>query len=275
MERGTAKVPIVPSRHLPFASALERYFPDIATILENKRPAENAPVQRVYRKKAVDSLWTMYMVRCPGCSHWQEERAFRFGGNFHHWTPTSKSQSRFRNWDKTEVTPSLIDGLRCNHCYAKEHGREELSNVLSKWLDCCFADERYRLGYLLLGGWERLSRQYGREKKLSTNPAIRNVVLGVQPIIEKVEENHDYCQITFDDISTLKLRFHEWVSVWGKLGSKARKVLDYNPWDELWHSNYDLIESHLIWVINSQAEMMNKGDVLVEWLLSRDSSALT
>jgi hypothetical protein len=274
MKRGTTKVPIVPSRHLPFASALDRYFPAIATILDNKRPIDNAPVQRVYRKKAVDSLWAMYMVRCPGCSLWQEERAFRFGGNFHHWTPTSGSQSGFRNWDNNEVTPSLIESLRCNHCYAKEHGREALGKVLTKWLDCCFTNERSRLGYLLLGGWERLSRQYEREEKLSNNSDIKSVVLGVQQVVEKVGKNHDYCQITLDDISTLKLRFREWVSVWENLGFEARKELNYNPWDELWHENYDLIEAHLIWVMSSQMEMTNKGDVLVDWVLSRDSRAL-
>ncbi|KAJ5860184.1 uncharacterized protein N7529_007494 [Penicillium soppii] len=139
LKRGTAKVPIVPSRRLPFASALDRYFPNIATIFEMKRPAKNAPVKRLYRMETSDSPWTLYMIRCPGCSHWQEQRAFRFGGKPQHWTPIANPQLPSRNWDKSEITPSLIDGLICNHCYAKEHGRKELGKVLVKWLDCCFA----------------------------------------------------------------------------------------------------------------------------------------
>ncbi|CAG8890396.1 unnamed protein product [Penicillium egyptiacum] len=167
VQRGTDKVPILRSRRLPFASALDRYFPDVSAIMKSVSPTANAPVQCVYRNNVFDSLWTMYMVRCPGCSRWQESRAFRLGAAFNHWTPTTDSSSEFQNWDETKITGSFIDGLSCNHFFAKGQGREKLREVLVQWLDRCLDNERQRLGYLLLSGWETLLGRHRRLEQVS------------------------------------------------------------------------------------------------------------
>ncbi|KAJ5213833.1 hypothetical protein N7449_001002 [Penicillium cf. viridicatum] len=277
VQRGTDKVPIVPSRRLPFSSALDRCFPGFPAIMRSVSPTANAPVQCVYRKDVFDSLWTMYMLRCTGCSRWQEMRAFRLGATFNHWIPTTNPASDFKNWDETKITGRFIDGLSCNHCFAKYQGREKLREVLVKWLDYCLDGERRRLGYLLLGGWERLLRRYQRLEQVRDIIEVRNVVLGIQLVVEKVQKDHDYLRISLADILTLRLGFREWVTVWENLDSETRSHLGHNPWDELWFHNNEVIEAHLIWVIQCKREIMekDKGDDLVGWALSRQGNDLT
>ena len=276
VQRGTDKMPIVPSRRLPFPSALDRYFPGFPAIMRSVRPTAKAPVQCVYRDDVFDSLWTMWMLRCPGCSRWQEMRAFRLGATFNHWIPTTNPAEDFKNWDETKITGSFIDGMSCNHCFAKYQGREKLREELVKWLDCCLDSERRRLGYLLLGGWERLLRRYRRIEQANDIIEIRNVVLDIQPVVAKVHD-HDYLRIDLADILTLRLGFREWVTVWENLESETQSHLEHNPWDELWFRNNEVIEAHLIWAIQCKREIMekDKGDDLVGWALSRQGNDLT
>ncbi|KAJ5474169.1 hypothetical protein N7475_003735 [Penicillium sp. IBT 31633x] len=276
LQLGTAKVPILPSRHLPFASALDRSFPGISAIMKSVRPTNDAPVQRIYRANAFDSLWSMYMVRCPGCSRWQESRAFRLGATFPHWTPTfNYVADTQQNWDGTEITPDFIDGLTCNHCFVKENGREKLREDLLNWLDNCLHRERANLGYLLLGGWERLSRRVGHNDQLKRNSKINELVSSVQPVVDRIQNAH-YLDTSLTDIAMLRLRFHDWVVVKENLGFEDQNALKYNAWDVLWHKNYDVIEAHLIWILSCQREMMekDKSEALVDWALSRDGNTL-
>ncbi|KAJ5932071.1 hypothetical protein N7516_006560 [Penicillium verrucosum] len=277
VQRGTDKVPIVPSRRLPFPSALDRCFPGFSAIMKSVRPTANAPVQCVYRNKVFDSLWTMYMLRCPGCSHWQEMRAFRLGATFNHWIPTTNPASDFENWDGSKITGSFIDGLSCNHCFAKYQGREKLREVLVKWLDCCLDNERWRLGNMLLGGWERLLRRYQRLEQVSGVKEVRKVILDIQLVVAKFRKDHDYLRIGLADILTLRLGFREWATVCETLDSVTRSQLEHNPWDGLWFHNNEVIEAHLIWVIQCKREIMekDKGDDLVGWALSRQGNNLT
>jgi hypothetical protein len=239
-------------------------------------PTANAPVQCVYRNNAFDSLWTMYMMRCPVCSHWQESRAFRLGAAFNHWVPTADSASELQNWDKTKITGSFIDGLSCNHCFAKEQGHKKLREVLVNWLDCCLDSERQRLGYLLLGGWETLLSQYRRLEEVSDVIEARHFLFDIQLVVAKVQKDHEYLRIVLSDILTLWLGFRKWVTVWENMDSEYRSYFKYNPCDDLWFNNYELIGTHLIWVIECKREIMeDKGNDLVDWALSREGSALT
>ncbi|OQE25716.1 hypothetical protein PENFLA_c008G01023 [Penicillium flavigenum] len=277
VQRGTDKVPIVPSRRLPFASALDRYFPGVSALMNSVCPTANAPVQCVYRNNAFDSLWTMYMVRCPVCSRWQELRAFRLGVAFNHWAPTADSASELQNWEETKITGSFIDGLSCNHCFAKDQGHKKLREVLVNWLDCCLDSERQRLGYLLLSGWETLLSRYRRLGEVSDVIEAGHFLFDIQLVVAKVQKDHDYLRIVLSDILTLWLGFRKWVTVWENMDSEYRSYFKYNPRDDLWFINYELIQTHLIWVIECKREIMeeDKGNDLVDWALSREGSALT
>ncbi|VUC31023.1 unnamed protein product [Clonostachys rosea] len=67
-------VPIQTGCHLAFPSRLDGFFPGLEPGLESgPRPF---PLQRPKRSApdAFEETWTMYMLRCPGCGHWQEQR---------------------------------------------------------------------------------------------------------------------------------------------------------------------------------------------------------
>lgn len=261
-----------------FDTSLDRCFPGISTIMSSTRPA-NAPFQNRFHYDAFDGLWTMYMVRCHGCSSWQELRAFRLGSTFIHWKPTV---SGFQNGDEAEIIGTCVDGPTCNHCFAKDHGSDKLRVVLGKWLDFCLESERRRLAFTLLGAWERLSKRYRKLEKVTPIKEVKDVVLDVMPVVAKVK-THDYLRIDLADILTLRLAFRKWVTVWENLHPEDRSFLEHSAWDEsckhfwLWFENYHAIEAHLIWVIQCQEDMMgkDKGDDLVDWALSREGNALT
>ncbi|CAI7649952.1 unnamed protein product [Penicillium glandicola] len=277
VKRGTYKVPIVPSRRVSFTSALDRYFPGVAAIMRSVSPTPNAPVEWVYRRSAFDSLWTMYMVRCPGCLLWQEMRAFRLGGFSNHWIPTTDSASGFQNWDRTKITRSFINRLSCNHCFAKYQGREKLREILVKWLDCCLDSERRRLGRLLVSGWERLFERYQQLKqtrRINRYNELKNVVVGIQAVVVKAQKYQDYLRIGLCNILTLNTGFSEWLTVRKNIDSEDQHYLERG--EGLWNDNYEVIEAHLIWVIQCKMEISDKtkGDDLVDWVLSREGSTL-
>jgi hypothetical protein len=127
---------------------------------------------------------------------------------------------------------------------------------------------------LLFVGWENLSKFYERKTELSINSDISHVVFGVHEIVKKVNRTGDYSQITLQDLSTLSMRFHEWMAVWGSLDAETQKLISHDLSFEIWHKNYDLSEAHLIWAIKAQMEMTDKVDVLVDWALSPDRNFL-
>ncbi|KAJ5365602.1 hypothetical protein N7517_008488 [Penicillium concentricum] len=284
MQRGTDKVPIMRSRRVLFDTALDRYFPGLSAIMTSMRPAANAPELNRFREDVFDSPWAMYMVRCPVCSRWQELRAFRIGSTLNHWVPATVSAWEFRNWDESEntITGTFIDGLSCNHCFAKDHGREKLREVLVKWLNYCLDSERVRLAFILSAAWKRLTKRYRKFERISSIYEVKDVVLDILPVIAKLK-THDYHNIGLAEILTLKLAFPKWVTAWENLDHETRSFVEHSTWNEscknyqLWFDNYHAIEAHLIWVIQCQMEMMekDKGDDLVAWALSREGSALT
>jgi hypothetical protein len=84
---GTRDVPIQISRRLVFRSAFDRYFPGLESSLQSGPHPFPLRKDTLSRAGVREETWTMYMVRCPGCQRWQEQRAFRFGGRSKHWKP--------------------------------------------------------------------------------------------------------------------------------------------------------------------------------------------
>lgn len=274
-EQGTATVSMVTSRRLLFASALGRHFPNVVSIFKTAKPAGNLPIRLMNERDIFTTPWTMYMIRCPGCSDWHEERAFRIGSSFPRWTPIYNPASGLRNWNWKRVTPAFVDNLRCNHCCARDNGRKKLGEDLVEWLTFCLIDERLRLSAYLSDGWGRLDSLVEKVPELSENQVIKDLVQQAFRYLRKEGgEFIDYWQITLDDISALRPLFYELRPIWKDLKFTDRRSPTQKSWDELWHEHYDLIEAHLIWVINAQKEVLHRGDVLVDWALNRESNNL-
>ncbi|CAM1507623.1 Fc.00g072640.m01.CDS01 [Cosmosporella sp. VM-42] len=269
---GTLKVPMVKSRHLDFGSTLDRYFPGFSDALGVERPLFNAPVYLIYRGDAHETFWTMRMVRCPACAIWQELRAFRFGGIFPKWQPMVDStyfEEGFRTWEQSLLTKPLIDGLLCNNCFAKEHGRQELAEILTKWIKRLLTLEHWRLKCQLGNGWGWLesSMQYiPKEYK----PEIKAMLQDTWPLIR-----NDDVELSRADTALLRMRHAQWMELLKRIETEGNRTwISENEWFSYWMHLYDESDAHWDWIRECRQETEQNGDALVEWALSKDRSAL-
>lgn len=76
---GIARIPVVTSRQYRIPTIMDRYYPRFSEELQNKRPTSNPPSYAIYRANVRDRFWPMYMIRCPDCEKWKEQRMFMTG----------------------------------------------------------------------------------------------------------------------------------------------------------------------------------------------------
>ncbi|KAM5349028.1 hypothetical protein ACJ41O_008851 [Fusarium nematophilum] len=269
---GTLKAPIAPSRQMVFGTPLDRYFPRFSEYLDAEQPQFDAPMTRIYRDNARNQLWTMWMVRCPGCATWKELREFRFGGVYQHWKPvirTSDNESS-PSWDDRQITETLVNESRCNACFAKAHGRHELGQVLLSWIICLIDLQLLMLSWKLQGGWKYLHlwcrgqfpKKYGREvKHLAKNT----------PCLHR----GFYYVVNYADVAMLRLRQGQWRDIWERMklsGDTGWATRDMDEWHEQSVRDFDDCEAHWRWLMDCKLELEEKPDALVEWALSRGAA---
>lgn len=73
---GKAKIPFTAGRQYRIPTGIDRYYPRFWEKLRNQRPTNSPPSYAVYRVHVRDRFWAMYMIRCPHCEKWKEERMF-------------------------------------------------------------------------------------------------------------------------------------------------------------------------------------------------------
>ena len=272
---GTSKVPIMASRRVSFPTHLERYFPKFWENLESKRPLFNARLFRIYREDAFDQLWTMYMIRCPGCARWQESREFRFGGFYPHWKPvvSAENHEASRTWDDQEITESLLNELECNTCFEKSKGSSELSTVLFRWI-CRLIDlQLMLLSNQLSGGWSTMDSTAKRSMPLKVYKEIKHLIKQTPCL------RGGSCDIIgYSDVALLKLRHSQCREIW------RRAKLDENAeWDSSttarWfddrRSEFEVSEAHWKWLMAVKNELEENPEALAEWALGRKGDAFT
>ncbi|KXG50008.1 uncharacterized protein PGRI_059760 [Penicillium griseofulvum] len=79
---GTAKIAFATSRQYRIPTAIDRHYPRFSENLENKRPVNHPPSYAMYRVSVRDRFWTMYMMRCPDCEKWKEQRMFMLNAQY-------------------------------------------------------------------------------------------------------------------------------------------------------------------------------------------------
>jgi hypothetical protein len=79
---GTAKIAFATSRQYRIPTAIDRHYPRFSESLENKRPVNHPPSYAMYRVSVRDRFWTMYMMRCPDCEKWKEQRMFMLNAQY-------------------------------------------------------------------------------------------------------------------------------------------------------------------------------------------------
>ncbi|KAI3571664.1 hypothetical protein IWW34DRAFT_767766 [Fusarium oxysporum f. sp. albedinis] len=271
---GTRRLPIVPSRQVVFGSRVDRYFPGVSEYLNHKRPLFNAPLGLFHRKGAREQHWSMWMVRCPGCARWQELREFRFGGTHHHWKPARRGPNREGDitWDEKEITEPLLNTYRCNSCFAKTHGRQELGKVLSDWLLCLIGHELRNLSWQLSSGLHDLQTLTGQHLpwKYSNewSCSMQNTPC--------LQQDFNYI-LKSNDITMLKFRREKCRYIWERIQIKDDEWVPEDIdalYDDLGRI-FDECEEHWKWLQGCKREIEEQLEPLVEWALSRDGALFT
>ncbi|KAL4884940.1 hypothetical protein BJY04DRAFT_156126 [Aspergillus karnatakaensis] len=273
---GTPTVPIVPGRQVSYGTVVDRYFPDISDVLDTKRPAFNAPLFVIYRDDATDRRWTLFRVRCQGCSEWKEMRAFRAGGVYQRWQPFDCGSSRafndlHPNWDKVDVTEAWINNLRCNHCFVKSHGREALGDLLVTWIVSLIEAQLPEIINFPLRGF------YALKSRLRFCPEdrkhdLKDILLHISPLLNKKGTN-----FTRADIALMRQKRAQFLAIEPKAIEDERMGAGWwasdDPYLNPWGRMFDQAEAVCLWLKGAKDELLlgeGKKEVLAEWALARD-----
>lgn len=264
---GTKKFPIVPSRQLEFATPLDRFFPGFSDNLEHNRPPFNTCLGLIYRTRACEQRWTMWMGRCPGCGRWQELRAFRIWGLYQHWKPermTIYTHGFGGNDEGQWTSEEILDRSICNSCFAESEGRKELARHLQQLLSKLMKWELRRLSGQLAGGFHNLSWRSGFRLSKQNSKEWKNL-LKQTPCLNK--GYHYIC--THNDVALLRLRRGQCLELW-KVANEG-----FQEWYDGWVRSMEDVEAHWSWIMGCKDEIEENPDVLADWALNRDGAAFT
>ncbi|KAK3693096.1 hypothetical protein B0T22DRAFT_367695 [Podospora appendiculata] len=155
---GSAEVPIVKSRRpLPYRDLRERYIPG----LFRAPPLMKQPrLFRVWNWARTEVLSGLDTVRCPGCEAWQELGAFRF-------------KVPLRLW-----SPEMLRTLRCNHCVARESGRDDLEMLLTGAVLELMQTLVREVAERLVFGWRFIKKDFDSGGQLEKYTDAREKILG-------------------------------------------------------------------------------------------------
>ncbi|KAK6528986.1 hypothetical protein TWF694_004210 [Orbilia ellipsospora] len=271
---GTHKTPIQRSRLLKFESVLDRWFPGLADVLENKPPEFPPRINRIINWGREYELWTMYMVRCPQCEQWQELRSFRFGGTFVHWKPAHNGHGVIQYWislREGEANSVQLDQLCCNQCFAREYGREALAGALWAWFKTPFCLHRFNIECKLSMPWCRL-----QDRRFKV-PGFENEVKQILREDPTKRQRPAFEQLSYSDVAAIRLHHHHFAILWEKikavhpdLAVEAEGERRFDSWIYEYHRD----EAHWQWVAAVEKELEENPNLLVDWALGRDSASL-
>jgi hypothetical protein len=272
---GTPNVPIVPGRQEWFGTVVDRYFPGVSDALGMERPPFNAPVFVIYRENAMERPWTLHRVRCPGCTRWQELRAFRFGGIYPRWEPREMPLLRgnidwYYNWDMTPVKDKVLDNLRCNRCYVAEYGCDTLRKELVKWLTSLIDAQLAEFTGNLRAGFNQLLRRFGSASK-ADKASTKRLVWDLRSLLNK-----NGVDVTRTYVALLRQRRMEWLDLFPRVrdGKRYGNGLWFEPDNFFWQWVELYEESEAIWFwLKELSDVIQEEDnagSLVDWALARD-----
>ncbi|KAJ5180251.1 hypothetical protein N7492_003461 [Penicillium capsulatum] len=257
----TPRLTYVKSLQYRIPTEIDRLFPRVSEILQNKRPVDDPPSYAVYRRDARDRFWAMYMVRCPGCERWKEARMFSSG-------PMSQS------WKPADLSRDEVDEMRCHHCNARKIGRDALGLLLADTLQNVLSSAALGFQHKVGLGWHSLLF----EPELERMPkALRQEIhsiadepnaLAKHKLGEKGED------LTAADLAFLRERYNRWIALRTRLITtgkgeriREREERTSGTWFYLWTQNYDILEAFYKWARAVQIEVDERPEKLVDWAL--------
>lgn len=142
---GTVTVPVVKGRQRRCHDSTERYFWGLFPVADDAKYPWRF---KFYREENCD-WWTLWSIRCPGCAIWQERAAFRKGGGY----GVKATPADSDGWREPGWTGPHFDEWRCNRCFEKSAGKEELAKELLTFWKRLVEYELEQWYYLLAAGW--------------------------------------------------------------------------------------------------------------------------
>jgi hypothetical protein len=285
---GTKLVPIVRSRRLYIGTFVHRLFPGFLTNLPtHTEEADQAPMFTIYRLDSRERMFTMYMIRCPGCSSWKEMAAFRCAGHWPKWWLAHQhrwGERLWDNWDGTAVEKDFVEGLRCHACYAALHGRDAFAKVMLEWyIEYLIADTWILHRHMLLG-WDLIWRMVDSERSINVSPGdwyapkqyhfdIQSQILAGLPWKDPRDKNKGIAYFTSDE-ETIQILNQKHKRLKENMGKwLVRSDLDndptshWNDWLGSWMGGYDNLEAQWVWFRDCKKEILRRPEALVEWAL--------
>ncbi|KAF9768798.1 hypothetical protein IL306_013851 [Fusarium sp. DS 682] len=270
--RGTRNFPIVSTRQVSFAAALDRYFPGFLSTLKSKGAYVKLPSAygQSYTKseatraicsgswvesfvKSTSQKYTMYMARCTRCERWQESRSF----------PIRDQTSRWRIMHPIED----LDKSYCNKCLVDTRGRGELADSLSEWIVDMLDD---KLNSLTLRLSEPLnSYQYTRVKRLPEKEAAEwRLLLRQTPWFN----SSGHFRLSYKQVDFINLRRRQWKDLVDKAKERDDEKSQYEDLNKLydkWIRKSDATERKWRLMMACKEEIENNPELLVDWALNR------
>jgi hypothetical protein len=170
----------------------------------------------------------------------------------------------------------MLDDVRCNHCFVREHGRDALGRKLLRFLRKVI--DRLFLETEMLLGWDSTHRtipeQYIKEIQEMQKKANHGAFEGR----DCYETRQGLACMTHAHVATLKMIHEEFKTPWMVMRTHADFVEDGFLEDArfmAWFGCYHELEAIWFWLREVRCEVERNLDMLVAWALGRDGAWLT
>lgn len=249
----TTKVPVVKSRQLRFSAYWDRHFPGLVESLD---PNQTPKQWRWYRGSSVSMYCTLYIIRCPSCSTWQELSAFR------EWYLFYKG---FR------FPVQISDRLLCNRCHLATHQDPDLlARELSDGALGMLRHDREQTLSRLAFGWRLISRDFDAQS--SDSPLAKHKAVGAE-ILDGLKWAHgrkNRIIVGESDLPDLRRRFERYKDfIQNEVDPGTRSGL-LQSWFGHWVEDYDLIENKYHWLGQQIARLESDPNLVLNYVLERD-----
>ncbi|VUC29609.1 unnamed protein product [Clonostachys rosea] len=274
------------SRRILLGSGFVRFWPKLEDMIQSKPPSLQ-PGKTPWRREK--KVWEMYMIRCLGCEEWKELRAFRIEGARRGWAPSEGQVPQFlpRDITKDDSSPKMVsrsvDDLRCNHCFAREHGEERLTEILATRFDMniqpLLSELEWHLHshyksvkYLAAEGDAERHRPKTKDHEGNFDKLVR--------LVRQAEENNDVLSQTLNwrlkeaDVDRLRTEAKEFKDIYIKMRKSYPRLASKLRNDEhflKWVNDFENSEQEWKWLKDCQRKITENPALLLEYALNYDA----
>ena len=233
---GTAEVPVVKGRQRRCHDSTERYFWGLFPIAADTMYPWR---WKIYREENCD-WWTLWAIRCPGCGIWHERADFRKGNGYGvKATPADPDSWRQPGWDGPH-----FEEWRCNRCFVKSHGKEELGRQLLTLWQRLVDYEIQMFNLLLPVGWHALGQFQGAIKKKYSWAQIVQTDSGSSQLLSEIPTVEEVAEMDREQRRHYYKILKRWLDNLEDPAAVLGDVME-RPWFRRWSNEYEFLEKRI------------------------------